>query len=307
MIHQMWDKNCESRPSVDPERLREATVDPARQEVRRVIIARAHTYPSSGKSVQAKKRLRLRKQAFRYEFCGVNYIRFKCKDCGEKVFGRNRCESRICERCARKYANRIRSKQTPLVNALQPTRTKRLMFLTVTKRIGKGFIPTTEHFRQLMDEFKVLSTKFYPKKSGSGSLATLEVGRGWNIHVHAIVYGEFVHQKTLSDAWLRITGDSSIVYITQVRRPQRAVNYLLKYIAKPPKFESVTDLAIYLDAISGLRRIRTFGIFYNFKILRHDRFVCAICGGRIAYDRSLNPVEINEEVKFFSEENRMIN
>ena len=56
----------------------------------------------------ARREQALKRQAGRYETCGLQYIKVGCTDCGHVFIGPRRCETRICESCARKYGARIK-------------------------------------------------------------------------------------------------------------------------------------------------------------------------------------------------------
>ncbi len=114
-------------------------------------------------------------------------------------------------------------------------------------------------------------------------MAVLETGSGFNLHVHAIVYGHFVPQDQISRLWHELTGDSHVVWINQIRNPRQAVNYLLKYITKPPKLKNPEDLAHYLSILVGMRRVRTWGIFYGCSVAKKEECPCPLCAGKLHY------------------------
>lgn len=256
-----------------------------RHVVANAIMVRAHSYRDLAGRASGKKCVHLRKQAFRYRDCGMHYVYLSCSDCKQAYLGPFRCELRICSTCARKYANRIRQKQSALIKELTPRHGRRLMFLTATKKTKGSSIPTNAELKLAFKEFRKLVNKLYPGKSGCGAFASLEIGKGNNVHIHAIVYGYFVPQKKISELWLEITNDSQVVFITEVRSPIKCLNYLLKYISKPPEFDTPDEMAAYLDSIAGLRRIHTYGVFYNYPFGKKETFLCQLCGSRLEYKR----------------------
>lgn len=123
----------------------------------------------------------------------------------------------------------------------------------------------------------------YRKFRGCGYLATVEVGQNNNnLHCHALVYAPYISQIKLANFWRKITGDSYIVDIRPIKDVKHAVNYVAKYIVKPPGNDSFVEVANYAVMIKGTRRIRTGGIFYNrlkkLELVKLD-YCCPFCGG----------------------------
>lgn len=249
----------------------------------------------------ARHALSLKKQADRYETCGLEYAMIGCRECGHLLIGRRRCETRICEWCARKYAARIRRKQVGFAKQLQYKAGKRAMFLTLTKKAHPMYRPEASDARRLFRGFRKLMKKLWPKKHGCGAFAVLEVGKNHNLHIHALIYGHYVPQDTISKLWLKITGDSSVVWINEVRGAKRCINYLLKYITKPHKYKDPKDTAHFLDMMIGVRRIRTYGIFYNYPLARKDACPCPLCGGKLRYCGTDEGRRIPKHALFFDE------
>ncbi len=99
---------------------------------------------------------------------------------------------------------------------------KSLKLLTLTKKDERGK-PTSYQIRDLMKKVGVIIRKHF-----EGGLCVIEMGKGFNLHVHCIVYGPYRLQKELSDEWLKITGDSSIVDIRHSTDSRSLLSYFLK-------------------------------------------------------------------------------
>ena len=160
---------------------------------------------------------------------------------------------------------------------------RRLMFLTLTKKTHPLYRPRSSDVRLVFKHTRKLISSLWPKKQGCGAFAVMEVGKGNNLHVHLIVYGHYVPQDAISKLWLKITGDSYVVWINQSWRKEKLVNYLLKYITKPDPRNNPEEIAQYLDMMLGVRRIRTYGIFYNYRVVTADTCPCPLCGGRLRF------------------------
>lgn len=229
----------------------------------------------------SRRRGMLRRQADRYETCGLEYATIECKECRISFLGPKRCESRICLTCARKYSSKVRQRQQELIGKFQLTKTKRYAMLTLTKKTHPGYKPTTSDVKELFKNARKLITHFWPKRLGCGAFAVLEQGANFNLHIHVLLYGHFVHQPIISDYWNKLTGDSPVVDIRAVKNPRHKINYLLKYITKPNKFDKPEDIAHFSNMLLGVRRIRAYGIFYGQGIINNTGCPCPLCGGKL--------------------------
>ena len=69
--------------------------------------------------------------------------------------------------------------------------------------------------------------------------------------------------------------------------PRKSLNYLLKYIGKPCEFDEPRDYAIYLAALQRVRRIHTYGVFYNWSPPdEKEPCVCSQCGAGLEFDKA---------------------
>ncbi|MCK5125756.1 MAG: hypothetical protein KAR42_05830 [candidate division Zixibacteria bacterium] len=248
-----------------------------------------------------KRAAMLYRQAERYAGCGNEYVVVACGGCGNVLTGPKRCESRICEDCAKKYASRVRHRQLELAKALPNSGKRRLMFLTLTKKTRPGFSPQASDVKLIFNDARKLINRFWPGKQRCGAFAVIEIGSNQNIHIHALVYGFYIPQSRISSHWLKITGDSFVVHIEQVRQAKRYIGYLLKYITKPPHSKDPKELAKFIDLMMGVRRIRTYGIFYNCGLLHKESCPCPFCGGKFYYCRLDDGKMIPEHALFFKE------
>ena len=230
-----------------------------------------------------KQSEKLKTHGFRYRHCSYQYIQLKCNGCSQVYKGPARCESRICPQCARKYASKVFNKQKLVSYQLRKTKTKRLMFLTLTLNTDSSKELHKSLFKRANVCTRKLINKLYPRKDGCGGFSVVEVGKKNNIHIHALVYGTFYSQREISTLWENITKDSFVVFIKAVWSPKKCLWYLLKYINKPPEFGSPEKMAEYIDALMGVRRIHTYGVFYNFKFLKNRNFYCYFCGASLGF------------------------
>jgi len=196
-----------------------------------------------------------------------------------------------------------------------------MLTLTVTsKRYGdkmpnrediRRFYKETSHFLRLnFGKFKCHETKKgkivenRKKYIGAGWIATIEVGSdNNNLHCHAIVYGPWQKYFDLLSSWEKITGDSQGVWIKPIQNPQKAANYVLKYITTPPVTDSYKSVANYSVMIKGSRRLRSGGVFYNrIKIPKSEKNCnCLFCRSRLIMSGNIDLVNLNGQIDLYRE------
>lgn len=242
--------------------------------------------------IEALKEIKLYKEAYKLEACGRNGYVLICPE-GHQVYALSRCDLRICNDCALRFGKRLWRRYLPVLRVAlkwdRPGYSLKLLTLTKRNRKSAQDCETLQgEFRQFFKDVRKFLDSVFPKEKGCGALAVLEVTKNFTIHCHVLLYGPFVLQGTLSDLWLEITGDSCIVDIRQVKGSVRlALNYILKYIQKPCFFERPKDYALYLGALKGVRRVHSYGLFYNFSVDEEEKppIVCPFCGGSLEFDR----------------------
>lgn len=251
----------------------------------------------------------------RFRDCGKFFFYWQCRR-GRKCFKTvSRCKSRVCPECARIYRHRV---WTPIYDMLQEVNARKrrgfrmaMLTLTVSSNRFDGRMPDRSDLARFHKESALFFRLFFGKWQGrwgktgkihedrkhwkgAGFIAVTEVGfHNNNLHLHAIVWSQYVDQAKLKEAWERITGDSFGVHISEVRTPKGAANYIGSYIQKVPNREGFTDLADIAIMLKGSRRLRTGGIFYHrFSTAPlHRALRCPICGGEL---RSVNRSRIDD-------------
>lgn len=148
------------------------------------------------------------------------------------------------------------------------------MLLTVTTK-NTGEIPSREEFQAHNKAIGKLIRKCF-----KGGVSVNEVKKTY-LHSHCIVYGRFVPQKALSKEWQALTGNE-VVDIREIKQGARdVVGYICKYIKKPYQYENTKEgrsLAIqFLKNIKGVRRVHSYGIFYNLPREKKPRWSCPFC------------------------------
>ena len=266
-----------------------------------------------------KKKNGLTKEADRYQVCGQSGVLFVCDRDNLRYFIRQHCRSRICEPCARRYVKRLypRIKDT-LISARRQSPANFILSqvtLTITsKRFGDD-LPDRVGIKRLYRESKDLLNLYFGKHVcrrsrsgkvvekrrpragrkpgedgriwlGAGWLAVIEVGRdNNNLHIHALTWGPFRAVRMLRHEWSKITGDSFGIDIRK-KSLRDSIQYVVKYIAKPPATDSYVRLAQYANMIKGSRRLRAGGVFYGQVrpiTVSGGALTCFMCQGRLRY------------------------
>jgi len=142
----------------------------------------------------------------------------------------------------------------------------------VVRAIGKAFV-------------KLLHRKRY-KIMWRGILAVIECKKrekdgDFYYHIHAIVEGGYIPQQVISNDWREISG-FPVVWISKIRRKRGALKYVLKYLLKGSLFKEAKDREDFKKSMRGVRFVRTYGDFYNYKEDRgvHYAYPCPICGSK---------------------------
>jgi len=248
----------------------------------------------------------------RFANCGkVPYV-YRCSKCGRVIVIAGRCDNLFCPDCLRRRLRRLSRRYLAKLCGYDD-----LKFVTLTfKRFGslkdvdiddlRGKV--VRFFRSTFGKYyyehrlkvckkRLKITDFIGKKRDlrrKGKHKVLPFGCLYNfefvfhvdgsvyVHVHAIVKGFYIPQKVLSEKWLEITGDSSVIDVRKAEN--RHFYYLTKYCSKESvkavDFDvSVETLADFVYKMYRHRRVSSLGLFY--KIEADEKGGCVECGGKM--------------------------
>jgi len=253
--------NHPKRPSRLPEQtnLQDCLHEP-HAEVRDKIINALNSHPVD----------KTRRWATRLAGCSSRAVLFIDPALGKVKPWINRCRHRLCPFCAK-------SRSAHVAHQLHAVLTKmtrpRLIVLTVKSNENN----LTEQLANLRTWFRKLRHTPAWKKAVTGGAYTLEITRNeetgaWHPHVHIIYDGEYLPVKLLQFLWHKITGGSSIVWISEVQDREGAARELAKYIGKPQRVATFPDrqLIEYAYAVNGSRMLQTFGNSYGLTVEDKD-------------------------------------
>lgn len=176
------------------------------------------------------------------------------------------CHDRLCIPCAISRAASIRAN----VRAALTNGPYRLLTLTLRHTSH----PLDQQIKRLYLSFSRLRRIKLWRDHVIGGLAVLEVKHGdsWHPHLHVLFEGDFLPQPDIKAAWLRITGDSSIVDLRHVGSGLHAARYVTKYLTKPLPHCITHDEQLcteFVAATEHRKLILTFGCWRQYKLTAH--------------------------------------
>jgi hypothetical protein len=159
------------------------------------------------------------------------------------------------------------------------SKAKRARFITIS--LKHRDVPLKDQIRRLRQCFnRFKRTKFW-REHVYGGVAILEVKREkkgwrerpdgtkyqtsglWHPHLHMITTGTWMDQRTASQRWLKITGDSDRFDIRVVDREESASHYVSKYVTKSCNAEVVNNPEWLAELVGAMHRSRTYNVFGN--------------------------------------------
>jgi hypothetical protein len=244
------------------------------------------------------------RESDRFCNCGRRIHRFESESTRLMYGIREKCRSRICDRCSESAFYQFRKQIMNILETVPTTGRKRVGFLTLTfkkQELTKSYV--RQSVKAVRRFVNVFYGKYYHRKNkrtgkysktksriDCGAVAVMEVGKSGNLHFHLLVYGYFRPIKEMSRVWKDLTGDSYRIDIRGVstrtkQSPLRAAGYILKYVRKPPVFDELSGFLEYWLMLKGLRRIHAYGIFYNHEAWKRQPrpLKCPFCGEELKY------------------------
>lgn len=186
-----------------------------------------------------------------------------CKSCDSTSRFWNRCERRFCPLCARRLA-RERNQQFQFW--FKRIHRPKLLTLTIrnTQVLGVGINLVKNAWKSLRR-----SKLFEGVKSGLWSIEVTNQGKGWHVHLHAVIDSDFIPQAEIERAWSKRIGQTkSIVDIRELRGPD-ASQEALKYAVKPTEMINWSD-SMLMEYLLETESLRLFGVWGDLHAQRAD-------------------------------------
>ena len=276
-----------------------------------------------------KRYERLCTEFHRYSQCGNEFLPLDCIKCETQHYVPIRCRSRLCEDCNKAWAQGIKKQLGPEIGKLNSNKRKGFavshVVLTVEKWWNADRMPGPEEIKLFSRWCSDFTRLHYGKHIGAWSRSGKVVerrkrfqGGAWvrvlefgldnnNLHAHLIVYGPLKPKTVLDASWSRITGNRGRwIWIQRVKKTKHAVSYIMKELVKAPVSEGYVNMAGYVIAIKGTRRLATGGILYNrirSRLVDPDkpRFGYSVCGGLLLPGESGSLQNLGSRVNLWPE------
>lgn len=112
---------------------------------------------------------------------------------------------------------------------------------------------------------KLRRTKF--ARNWSGGFYSLEVtneGRGWHLHIHALVDARYIDARRLAEEWEKATKGAGYIVKVKDCRNRSYLQEVTKYAVKGNQLSewSPDDILAFILAFEGVRQFGVFGSLY---------------------------------------------
>jgi hypothetical protein len=208
--------------------------------------------------------------------CHTTYTKAVCKHCGKTEVFPNRCDLFYCPECA---------------GHLQKERQRQVEWWTWQIRQPKHVVLTIRNVSDLttghVTEFQSYFRKLRRRKFASnwlGGFYRIEVtneGKGWHLHLHALVNSQWIDQTQLSKEWRSVTNGLGYICSVKDARPKDYLHELTKYVVKGNQLAAWTgqDIVTFILAFQGKRTFGVFGDLYGMRTEFAD-FIAELKSGR---------------------------
>jgi len=234
------------------------------------------------------------------------------------------CDLRICPDCAARATARLAARYIPKAVELAMSggryHLRHIVFTTpialtsdTPENIRKQVIRYSNLPRRAMQIVQDDGELLGKHQQTEGAIQSFEFGEdGLKLHFHVIQYGDYLPQAELSAAWRKVTkNEASVIYVKSIdastpEKIQNRVIETLKYSVKFWKIDTATNEYTYLEptvmphllrVIKGVRRVKSWGCFYNLPKPKKEKFKCEECEAnmlRLGIDGWQNWIESRE-------------
>ena len=179
----------------------------------------------------------------------------------------DRCKDRFCTPCGCERSRHVASCVGSFAKG------KELRLVTLTLRQSDRTLSEDVDF--LYKSFTRLRRHRLWSRGQRGGVFFIEIKRrraddGWHVHLHVLADGTYISKKALSDAWLKITGDSFIVDVRFCQSGEDAARYVAKYASKGVHGSCYHDPEILREAVIALKGRRLVGKYGTWRELSLD-------------------------------------
>lgn len=183
-----------------------------------------------------------------------------CRGCNKATKVWNRCENFFCPECQPRLSRD--RKEAVEWWAKQTTQPKHVV-LTVRNTTNL----TKDYVLQIKQSFSRLRRSRFAANwvGGFYSLEVTNEGRGWHLHIHALVESRYIDARQLATTWARCVGQDCAIVKVKDARGKDYLAEVTKYAVKGSELASWTghDIGLFVDAFTGVRTFGVFGSLYG--------------------------------------------
>lgn len=214
------------------------------------------------------------------------------------------CDLRICPDCAARQTARLAARYIPkaidLTKEYPHYHLRHIVFTTpieltsdTPEKINKQVKRYSRLPKAALDIVQDLGTQYGRDWTTLGAIQSAEFGTdGLKLHFHVVQFGAYVDQSELVKAWKQVTNnESSIVFIRKIdaSSPEAIQNDVVETLKYSVKFWSKNDetgeteyleptiMPHLLRVLKGVRRVKSWGCFYNLPKPEKKPFCCETC------------------------------
>lgn len=242
--------------------------------------------------------------------CHTEATHAECVDCKTHRVFMNRCDKFYCPFCQPSISKRrLKAVEWWAHQCRQP---KHVILTvknsTIVSRLGVDFIKSCwkslrrSKFAKEVTSFlhtdpadpsfgkKITS---YPWKGGFWTIEVTNEGKGWHVHIHALIESQFIDVEVLKNEWAKRLGQDIAIVKVKDARAKQFINEVTKYIVKGDQLSSWSgqDILNFINAFDGVRTFGAFGELHGkrteFKSwleqFDKDTTVCECCGGLVRF------------------------
>lgn len=182
----------------------------------------------------------------------------------------NTCKDRWCPVCAKARALRIAGQCRDWLESIDHPKLLTLTIASSDETLGQQIDRMVLSFNRLRKEEPF-------KTAWRGGIWFFQVTfntstEKWHPHIHALIDGNFIRQKTIATAWDRLTGGSRVVDIRTIKDAKAACCYVSRYVSRPSDLEPLPpDRRIEIvQQLKGRRLVNTFGTAHKAGLLKKE-------------------------------------
>jgi len=194
--------------------------------------------------------------------CHTRQVVKLCTGCYTPKVFYNRCENFYCPCCARRLSNdRRKSVEFWTAKIRQPKH------VVLTAKNTEDFTPAV--VRRFKEAWSKLRRRAFAK-NWSGGFYSLEVtneGKGWHLHLHALIDAPWIDAGRLAKQWAECIGQDFAIVKVKDCRSGDYLRELCKYIVDGNMLAGWTgeQIGTYVLALRGQRTFGVFGTLYKLR------------------------------------------